>query len=85
MHRGHETAHANTIVMRTADFLGLVEHGVELSYLVTVADSLEQLLNAGSVTWHLEIRLLDAQLGESIREQKVHRFWLVTIVGVVRH
>lgn len=71
--------------MRTADFLGLVEHGVELSYLVTVADSLEQLLNAGSVTWHLEIRLLDAQLGESIREQKVHRFWLVTIVGVVRH
>ena len=51
----HESTHADTIVLRSANFLGLVEHGVEFSDLVAVANSFKELLNAGSVAWCLEV------------------------------
>ena len=82
---GHECTHTHHVVLRSADFFGLVVHGIELSDLVTVADSLEQLLDACPVAWYLEVCLLDSHLRESVREQKVYRLWLVAIISVVRH
>ena len=85
LHCGHESTYTHHVVLRSADFFGLVVHGIELSDLVTVADSLEQLLDAGAVARSLEVGLLDSHLRESVREQKVHRLWLVAVIGVVRH
>lgn len=65
----HEGTHANHVVLRSADFFGLVVHGIELSDLVTVADSLKKLLDASSVTRNLKVGLLYSELCERIREQ----------------
>ena len=85
LHCGHESTHTHHVVLRSADFFGLVVHGIELSDLVAVADSLKQLLDCGTVTWLLEVGLLYSYFRESVREQKVYRLWLVTVIGVVRH
>ena len=85
LHCGHESTHTHHVVLRTADFFGLVVHGIKLSDFVTVADSLEQLLDACAVAWNLEVSLLYSHLRESIREQKVYRLWLITIICVIRH
>lgn len=69
LHSRHEGAHTNHVVLRSADFFGLVVHGIELSDLVTVANCLKELLDAGSVTRNLEVGLLYSKLCERIREQ----------------
>lgn len=55
LHGGHEGTHAHHVVLRSAYFFGLVVHGVELSDLVTVADSFEKLLDAGPISRDLEV------------------------------
>ena len=65
LHSGHEGAHAHLVVWRSADFFSLVVHGVEFADFVTVADRFKQLLDGGAVSWLLEVRLLDTELGES--------------------
>ena len=64
LHSSHESTDADAIVTRIADFLGLVVHSIEFSDFVTVADGFEQVLDGGPVPWHLEVRLLNADLCE---------------------
>jgi len=65
----HESPHAHHVILGLANFFGLVVHGVEFADFVGVTDGFEEGLDGGSVAWHLEVRLLDAQLRKGRREK----------------
>ncbi len=81
----HESTHAHHVVLRLTNFFGLVIHCIEFSDFVTVADGFKQLLDSCSVSWGLEIWLLDTQLSECWWEKKIDCLRLVAIVRIVSH
>jgi hypothetical protein len=85
LHSRHKRTNAHAVVVRVANFFGLVEHGVEFSNFVTVADSFKQSPNGSSIAGSLEVALLDADLVEGRREKKVYGLGLVAVVSVVCH
>lgn len=85
LHGCHESPHAHHVVLRLANFFGLVVHSVELADFVGVTDGFEEGLDRCSVAWHLEVGLLNAQLRKGRREKQVNCLGLVSIVRIISH
>ena len=59
----HESSDANTIILGAANFFRLVINGVEFTDFVGVTDLFKETFDRCTITWLLEVTLLDADFG----------------------
>ena len=61
----HESSDTNAIIDAIANFFCLVINGVEFTDFVGVTDLFKERFNCCTVTWALEVRLLDTNFSVS--------------------